>query len=67
MGFNSLVLSGWLVALVKWLLEWTKVAAAQQRPVGVLFWKVADSASMLLGRTLLPTRKQQSGQQKKPL
>ncbi len=67
MGFNSLVLGGWVVALVKWLLEWTKVAAAQQRPVGVLFWKVADFASMLLGRTLLPTKGQHSGQDKKPL
>ena len=69
MGFNSLVLSGWAVALMKWLLEWTKVAAAQQRPVGVLFWKVADFMSMLLGRSLLPTRGQHgegSAADKKP-
>ena len=29
------------VAVLKWLLEWTKVAAAAERPIGILFWKVA--------------------------
>ena len=53
MGFNGLVLRGWFVAVMKWLLEWTKVAAAAERPVGVLFWAVADGMSMWLGRTLL--------------
>ena len=53
LGFNGLVLCGWYVAVVKWLLEWTKVAAAGERPVGVLFWWIADHLSMWLGRTLL--------------
>ena len=53
LGFNGLVLHGWYVAVVKWLLEWTKVAAAAERPVGILFWRVADGMSMWLGRTLL--------------
>ena len=55
LGFNDLVIHGPLAALVKWLLEWTKVAAAADRPVGVAFWAFADFASNLLGRTLLPT------------
>ena len=42
LGFNGLVLSGWWVAVMKWMLEWTKVAAAGERPIGILFWKVAD-------------------------
>ena len=42
------------VAVLKWLLEWTKVAAAAERPVGVLFWKVADGMSNWMARTLLP-------------
>ena len=45
MGFNGLVLRGWYVAVMKWLLEWTKVAAATERPVGILFWRVADGMS----------------------
>ena len=47
------MLSGWYVAVIKWLLEWTKVAAAQERPVGLLFWRVADFSSNLLSRTLI--------------
>eukprot|EP00966_Prymnesium_polylepis_P174212 4030759-Prymnesium_polylepis.1 len=53
MGFNGLVLRGWYVAVLKWLLEWTKVAAAGERPVGVLFWHVADATSNIISRTLL--------------
>merc|ERR1740117_934441 len=67
MGFNDFLLSGWIVALAKWVLEWTKVAAARERPIGILFWKVADVASMLLGRTLLRAATSTSQQQKKPL
>ena len=43
--------------MLKWLLEWTKVAAAAERPVGILFWKVADTTSNWLHRTLLPPPK----------
>jgi NADH dehydrogenase FAD-containing subunit len=55
LAFNSLVLNGGLAAVVKWMLEWTKVAAASHRPVGIVFWIIADFVSNLLGRTLLPT------------
>ena len=54
MAFNGIVLSGWLPALVKWGLEWTKVAACEERPVGVAFWHLADSMTALLTRTVLP-------------
>ena len=60
-GFNGLVLCGWYVAVFKWLLEWTKVAAAGERPVGILFWKVADGVSNWLNRTLLPPPKKGGG------
>jgi len=53
LGFNRLVINGALPAVVKWVLEWTKVAAAAERPVGLLFWNFADWSSNLLGRTLL--------------
>ena len=55
LGFNGLVLSGFVAALMKWVLEWTKVSAAKQQPVGVLFWRVADTMSCFMARTILPT------------
>ena len=56
-GFNGLVMCGWWVAVLKWLLEWTKVAAAGERPIGIFFWKMADMSSNWLNRTLLPPKK----------
>ena len=52
-AFNQLVvggglLSGAVVAVLKWMLEWTKVAACAERPVGVLFWHIADATSTFL-------------------
>eukprot|EP00966_Prymnesium_polylepis_P240956 5572652-Prymnesium_polylepis.1 len=54
LGFNGLILGGWFVAVIKWTLEWTKVQAAAERPVGIFFWWFADSFSNLLSRTVLP-------------
>jgi NADH dehydrogenase FAD-containing subunit len=56
LGFNSLVMNGKLAAFSKWLLEWTKVWAAAEQPIGVLFWKVADGASMFIGKYILPPK-----------
>jgi len=53
LGFNWLVVNGFIAAFVKWLLEWTKVAAAAEQPVGVLFWIVADAISLFLGNSVL--------------
>jgi NADH dehydrogenase FAD-containing subunit len=55
LAMNSMVLSGGLAAVIKWLLEWTQTAAAAQRPVGIVFWFIADEISNFLGRTILPT------------
>ena len=49
-----LVLSGAVAAVTKRLLEWTKVAACAERPVGVAFWKFGDAASAWLSKTVLP-------------
>jgi len=54
LGFNTLVMNGPLPAVVKWLIEWTQVAAAANRPIGLVFWVVADWTSFFLGRTILP-------------
>ena len=53
MGFNGLIACGWYVAVVKWLLEWTKVAAAAERPIGIWFWKFSDAMANFLHRTLI--------------
>lgn len=53
LGFNQLVINGSIGAILKWLIEWTSVAAAAQRPIGNLFWMIAHFSSNLLGRTVL--------------
>jgi len=53
-AFNGLVLSGAVAAVTKRILEWTKVAACAERPVGVAFWKFGDAASAWLSMTVLP-------------
>jgi len=55
LGFNQLVINGSIGAIMKWLIEWTSVAAAAQRPVGNVFWAIAHFSSNLLGRTVLPS------------
>jgi len=52
--FNGLIVSGWFVAVIKWILEWTKVAAAAEKPVGIFFWWFSDTMSAVLSRTILP-------------
>ena len=56
MSFNGIVLGGWLPAIVKWLLEWTKVAACQERPVGTGFWMLADTMTAWITRFIVPAR-----------
>jgi len=52
-AFNGLVVGGVIAPITKWLIEWTKVAACAERPVGVLFWRFGDWFSCLLSRTVL--------------
>lgn len=58
--FNSIVLygvvGGFIAAIVKWLLQWTKVAAAANRAVGILFWELADFMSIQISRWILPIK-----------
>jgi NADH dehydrogenase FAD-containing subunit len=53
LGFSFIVVNGKLAAFMKWMLEWTKVQAMAEEPIGTVFWKVADFMSFLLGRTIL--------------
>merc|ERR1712183_550311 len=53
LGFNNLVINGFVADIMKWMIKYTKVAAAERRPIGIFFWEFADSVSNLLGRTIL--------------
>lgn len=53
LGFNSLIINGWLAALVKHFLEWSKVRQQADTPLGRGIWVFGDWFSCLLGRTLL--------------
>mmetsp|Transcript_23459 Transcript_23459/g.32812 ORF Transcript_23459/g.32812 Transcript_23459/m.32812 type:complete len:215 (+) Transcript_23459:254-898(+) len=55
LGFNWLVVNGLLAAIFKWMLEYTKVLACSESPVGIAFWKLADFMSLLISRTLIKT------------
>jgi len=50
LGFNGLVINGVLAALVKWILEWTKVRQMEGRPIGLLIWHIADELTFFLSR-----------------
>jgi len=52
-AFNWLTFGGPLAALMKWVLEWTKVRWVTNTFVGYWFWTIADVTSMFLGRTIL--------------
>jgi NADH dehydrogenase FAD-containing subunit len=53
LGFNSLCLSGPLAAIVKWILEDTKVSQMRGHLLGNLIWKIGDAVTLFLSRTLL--------------
>jgi len=54
LAFNGVVISGVLAAVAKRIIEWTKVAACEERPVGILFWRFGDAAANWLSRAVLP-------------
>lgn len=50
LGFNEVVVNGMLAALMKWILEWTKVREMEGRPIGRLIWWVGDAVTFFLSR-----------------
>jgi len=53
LGFNQMVMQGPIAALVKWFIEWTKVAQMEGRPIGLLTWELGDAVTFLLSRTCI--------------
>jgi hypothetical protein len=39
---GPLIVHGLCAALMKWGIEWVKVAQARERPVGKLIWRIVD-------------------------
>jgi len=57
LGFNNvLTIPGPLAAVVKWILECTKIWDMQGRPFGKLIWKIGDPVALFLSRTILKNR-----------
>jgi len=59
LGFNEVVVNGTLAAMVKWFIEWTKVAQMEGRPLGALVWGFGDAVTFFLSRTLVKPRARQ--------
>ncbi len=59
-AFNGLCTPGPFAAVVKWILEYTKVMEMQGRPLGELIWKIADFVTLFLSVTLLKSRHDKS-------
>jgi NADH dehydrogenase FAD-containing subunit len=53
LGFNNLVVNGSVAALMKWIIEWTKVAQMEGRPIGIAIWAIGDALTFWLSRVCL--------------
>ena len=54
LGFNGIVVNGVLAAVVKWVLEWTKVRQMHESRMGVLIWQFGDAVTGFLSRYVVP-------------
>ena len=52
LGFNDFCILGPLAAIVKWILEHTKVSQMRGRLFGNIIWKIGDAVTLFLSRTL---------------
>ena len=72
LSFNGLVLGApggcfsWIAALVKWGLEWSKVASCEERPIGTCLWRFADFVTALLSATVVPAPERKAAEAKAP-
>lgn len=53
LGFNKLVINGMFAALLKWVLEWTKVRQMEGRAIGSIIWHLGDEITFLISRFIL--------------
>jgi NADH dehydrogenase FAD-containing subunit len=56
LGFNALCIPGPIAAIVKWVLEYTKVLEMRGKVLGRIIWIIAENVVFFVSRTvLLPT------------
>jgi NADH dehydrogenase FAD-containing subunit len=60
-GFNNLSFPGPVAAIIKWILEYTKVLHMQGDFLGKVIWKIGDELALFLSRTLIPASGHLSG------
>lgn len=54
LGFNKLVINGVFAAILKWVVEWTKVRQMEGSPIGSFVWKLGDEVTFALSRWVFP-------------
>jgi hypothetical protein len=54
LGFNDICIPGPFAAVVKYILEYTKVSHMRGRMLGKLIWKIGDAVTLFLSRTVFP-------------
>ena len=54
LGFNDMCIPGPFAAVVKYILEYTKVSHMRGRMLGKLIWKIGDAVTLFLSRTVFP-------------
>jgi NADH dehydrogenase FAD-containing subunit len=54
LGLNNICIPGPLAAVVKWILEYTKVLHMKGELLGKVIWKIGDNVVLFLARTILP-------------
>jgi NADH dehydrogenase FAD-containing subunit len=53
LGFNGVVVNGAIAAVVKWVLEWTKVRQMESRPIGLSVWAFGDALTIWMSNHLI--------------
>jgi hypothetical protein len=53
LGFNGVVVNGAIAAVVKWVLEWTKVRQMEGRPIGLSVWAFGDALTIWMSNHLI--------------
>ena len=53
LGFNNIVVNGSIAALIKWVLEWTKIKQMEGRPIGLAVWAFGDAMTFMLSRNFI--------------
>lgn len=53
LAFNGVVVAGWIPAVAKAVIEWSKVAACAERPIGIAIWTFGDAMANWISRKVL--------------